>query len=207
MKRSTYAIVCFGFFLLVIGGVFLLGAISNLNYASYIQEQINEGSSWYDQSDIDNVLSYFYFCLGISASTIFVGFLLSFMSIRSDRRWTRVVAIASAHEQLTLEEISKQANLPLAKTRSILYSAIASKAVVGSLKDDVFYRAGRYIEPRQAAVEKTVLEREVMVTRKVPETCFKCGASIKPDEVSWLGPDNVECPHCGASLKVITERV
>ena len=46
-----------------------------------------------------------------------------------------------------------------------------------------------------------------MVTRKVPEKCFSCGAAIDPKEVEWVGPDSVKCNHCGSVLAVKTERL
>jgi hypothetical protein len=35
----------------------------------------------------------------------------------------------------------------------------------------------------------------------------KYGASLYPQEVEWVGPDQVHCPHCDAILAVETERI
>lgn len=67
-----------------------------------------------------------------------------------------------------------------------------------------------YIQPPQFPKgwgSKTVIEREVLLTRRIPPTCHKCGADVNPEEVDWVGPDTVRCPHCGASLVVKTERL
>ena len=72
-----------------------------------------------------------------------------------------------------------------------------------------------YVQPPQfptgwdskPVVEREVVEREVLLTRRIPPKCHKCGADVNPEEVDWIGPDTVRCAHCGASLVVTTERV
>ncbi len=72
-----------------------------------------------------------------------------------------------------------------------------------------------YIQPPQfpkgwgseTVVEREVVEREVLLTRRIPTSCHKCGADVNPEEVDWIGPDTVRCAHCGASLAVKTERL
>ncbi len=34
--------------------------------------------------------------------------------------------------------------------------------------------------------------RETILMPQVPEKCFNCGASIKPEKVEWIGPN---CVH------------
>ena len=36
---------------------------------------------------------------------------------------------------------------------------------------------------------------------KLPAKCSSCGGPLKPDEVSWAGPDTAECPYCGGLVK------
>ncbi len=50
--------------------------------------------------------------------------------------------------------------------------------------------------------DERVIEREEPVVRRIPPQCFRCGADINPEEVDWIGPDTVRCPHCRASLVV-----
>ncbi len=72
-----------------------------------------------------------------------------------------------------------------------------------------------YIQPPQfprgwgseTVIEREVIEREVLLTRRIPPTCHKCGADVNPEEVDWIGPNTVRCPHCGASLVVKIERL
>lgn len=59
----------------------------------------------------------------------------------------------------------------------------------------------------ETVIEREVVEREVLLTRRIPPTCHKCGADVNPEEVDWIGPDTVRCLHCGASLVVKTERL
>ncbi|MGY5862747.1 MAG: hypothetical protein RTU09_10300 [Candidatus Thorarchaeota archaeon] len=67
-----------------------------------------------------------------------------------------------------------------------------------------------YVQPPQFPAgwgSETVVEREVLLTRRIPPKCHKCGADVNPEEVDWIGPDTVRCAHCGASLVVTTERL
>jgi len=59
----------------------------------------------------------------------------------------------------------------------------------------------------ETVIEREVVEREVLLARRIPSTCHKCGADVNPEEVDWIGPDTVRCAHCGASLVVKTERL
>lgn len=68
--------------------------------------------------------------------------------------------------------------------------------------------ASANIEHSQISLhQEKVIEREKLLVRRIPPQCFKCGADINPEEVDWIGPDTVRCPHCGASLVVQFERV
>ncbi|MHA2082541.1 MAG: hypothetical protein ACXABD_02185 [Candidatus Thorarchaeota archaeon] len=42
---------------------------------------------------------------------------------------------------------------------------------------------------------------------RVPQECFKCGASIHTEKVNWIGPDSIECPYCGQALAIDFEKV
>jgi len=43
--------------------------------------------------------------------------------------------------------------------------------------------------------------RPATAHRELPAKCLACGASIKPDDVTWLDPQTAECPYCGSVLK------
>lgn len=197
MKRSTLCLTVFAFVIIIVSVIDIALGIYNLNY-------------YFTYSNPEYlmlaVLAQALFGLGTGIPLFLLGLFLFLRYRKIGAKWNKVTRVALSHEEISLEEISNQSGVPVHEVRDIILDAISTKTVKGSIKDDIFYRAERYVEPTAPAVEK-VVEREVMVTRRVPETCFKCGASIKPDEASWLGPDNVECPHCGASLKVTTERV
>lgn len=36
---------------------------------------------------------------------------------------------------------------------------------------------------------------------RLPAQCPACGAPIKPNEVSWVGPGTAECPYCSGVIK------
>ncbi len=113
----------------------------------------------------------------------------------------RVVGIARGHEQISVQELAELAGVNTPKASDALYGAIASGKINGTIRSGVFYRS----ESSTGGVR--TIEREVMVTRKVPENCFKCGAPVDPKEVEWVGPDSVRCTHCGAIMSVKTERL
>ena len=139
-------------------------------------------------------------------ATIFFVIALVFAVLGAKRRSmggvsTKIIGIAQGHAKVTMDELAKLSGASPEKVSDVLYGAIASGKLRGTIEQSTFIRS----EGGVAGV-KTV-EREVMVTRKVPERCFKCGADINPKEVEWVGPDSVRCPHCGAALAVKTERI
>ena len=114
---------------------------------------------------------------------------------------TKIVGIAQGHAKVTMQELASLSGASPERVTSVLYAAIASGKIRGTIEHSTFIRSEGAV-----AGAKTV-EREVMVARKVPERCFKCGADMNPKEVEWVGPDSVRCPHCGATLAVKTERI
>lgn len=78
-----------------------------------------------------------------------------------------------------------------------------------SVFDDSYIQPPKF--PRgwgsETVVEREVVEREVLLARRIPPKCHECGADVNPEEVDWIGPDTVRCTHCGASLVVKTERL
>ncbi|RDE13643.1 MAG: hypothetical protein C4K47_05880 [Candidatus Thorarchaeota archaeon] len=112
----------------------------------------------------------------------------------------KIIGIARGYDRVTLDEMSRMSSRPASLVNDVLYAAIASGDLAGTIQGNTFMRAA----PTKGGV---AVEREVMVTRKAPEKCYKCGASINPKEMEWVGPDSVRCPHCGATLAVKTERI
>ncbi|NWF97054.1 MAG: hypothetical protein HXY34_13005 [Candidatus Thorarchaeota archaeon] len=140
--------------------------------------------------------------LGIGALATLFGLFLLVSTIRTGSMMDKVVAVAKAHKQITLDDISRHSGVKLPKVRPLLYRAVALGLIHGEVRENTFFRSE--VAPKG---EKVTIEREVMVTRKAPENCYKCGASINPQEVEWVGPDQVRCPHCGATMSVKTERI
>ena len=77
--------------------------------------------------------------------------------------------------------------------------------VVGALE-----RRGRHAEAEELRKEVAALLGPPPVGRpfgpaiargELPAKCPHCGAPVKPDEVSWVGPRTAECPYCGSVLK------
>ena len=139
--------------------------------------------------------------LGVGVILFFPGSYLLVSTLRDNSLRKKVVAVAGSHKQITIDDISRQSGVKLPKTRSLVYDAIRRDELSGTVKENTFVRA------EQRLGETVTIEKEVMVSRKAPENCFKCGASVNPQEVEWVGPDQVRCPHCGATMAVSTERL
>ncbi len=97
----------------------------------------------------------------------------------------------------------------------VLYYLSKQKSKSSGTMDGIPLFDESYIPPPQfpkgwgseTVIEREVVEREVLLTRRIPPKCHKCGADVNPEEVDWIGPDTVRCTHCGASLVVTTERL
>ena len=142
---------------------------------------------------------------GSGILVILIGAIVFAVGNKAVRRMHRVVRIAKEHERITVDEISGASGVQSDKVRQILNESIAQETLYGAVEDDTFIR-GKEPEPSGIGVER-IIEREVILTRRIPPICHKCGADVNPEEVDWVGPDTVRCPHCGASLVVTAERL
>lgn len=136
---------------------------------------------------------------------ILVGVIALAVGSRAVGRVNRVIQVAKNHDEITVDEIAKVSGVKSDKVRQILNEAIAQETLHGAVEGDTFIR-GEEPEPSDIGVER-IIEREVLLTRRIPPICHKCGADVNPEEVDWVGPDTVRCAHCGASLVVTTERL
>ena len=136
---------------------------------------------------------------------ILVGAIALAVGSRAVGRVNRVIRVAKNHEKITVDEIAKVSGVKSDKVRQILKESIAKETLHGAVEGDTFIR-GEEPEPSGIGVER-IIEREVILTRRIPPICHKCGADVNPEEVDWVGPDTVRCAHCGASLVVTTERL
>jgi len=131
----------------------------------------------------------------------FGGFYMIIGTLRKGSLISKVVAVASAHDKIGMDDISRESGVSLTKVKSLVYEAISKGLLLGTVKEHTFIRGE--VGPNQ----KVTVEREVLVSRKIPDRCPKCGASMNPKDVEWLGPDQVKCPHCGTTVSISTERI
>jgi len=127
-------------------------------------------------------------------------FIFPLISLRSETKGTAVIGIARGHKKIMISDLAGKAGVSEHAARKLIYDAIAKGNLQGTIEGDVFIRS-------EGTSTGVTVEREVMVARKIPETCFKCNASLNPQEVEWVGPDSVRCPHCGATIAISTERI
>jgi len=139
--------------------------------------------------------------LSIGIAFGFGGLYMILSTLRKGSMMSRVVAVAIAHDKIRMDDISRESGVNPAKVKSLVYEAIAKGLLQGTVKEYTFIRS----ESRPG--ERITVEKEVLVSRKIPDRCFKCGASIIPKDAEWVGPDQVRCPHCGATMAVSTERI
>jgi predicted RNA-binding Zn-ribbon protein involved in translation (DUF1610 family) len=133
-----------------------------------------------------------------------IGVPLIITQIQYHRQWSNIVPFAETHDEISLDKMSREFGFSTSKVRKIVSTAISEGKLHGILRDDLYIQKHGMMSTH-SRVESTTDEAKVTGTRKIPETCFKCGASIKPDSVTWVGPDKIECPHCGASLKIMND--
>ncbi|MBN2229716.1 MAG: hypothetical protein JW779_08975 [Candidatus Thorarchaeota archaeon] len=141
------------------------------------------------------------FPLAVGGLLFIIGFYMLVSTIRGASEMQRVVGVISSFEKITIDDISRQSGVKLPKVRPILFAAISEGKIHGTVRENTFFRE----TPKPG--ETVTIEREVMVTRKAPDACLRCGAALNPKEVEWIGPDQVRCPHCGATMSIETERV
>lgn len=142
-----------------------------------------------------------YLPLGIGAFLFILGLLMLLSTIRIDSDMRKMMGVASSFEKISIDDISRQSGVKLPKVRPLLFEAISRGKIDGTVKENMFIREKRKLG------ETVRIEREVMVTRKAPDTCLRCGASLNPQEIEWVGPDQIRCPHCGSTMSIETERV
>jgi predicted RNA-binding Zn-ribbon protein involved in translation (DUF1610 family) len=142
-----------------------------------------------------------YFPLGVGVFLFLLGFYMLIGTIRKDSMMRKIVGVASSYEKITIDDISRQSGVKLPSVRPLIFEAISEGRIEGTVKENMFVRE------RAKPGETVRIEREVMITRKAPDACIKCGASLNPKEVEWVGPDQVRCPHCGTTMAVETGRV
>ncbi len=143
--------------------------------------------------------------VGFGILGLLIGAIVLAVGILAVLRVDRAIRIARKHERITVDEIAKASGVQSDKVLQILNESIAQKTLYGAVEEDTFIR-GEEPEPSDIGVER-IIEREVILTRRIPPICHKCGADVNPEEVDWVGPDTVRCPHCGASLVVTAERL
>lgn len=117
---------------------------------------------------------------GIGGVILFIGLFLIFLQFRIAGRWNKVVGIIKSHESITIQEASGKSGVSLNKINDIIYQAISSGDLTGTMKGDTFSRT------------KTVGATSTADSAKVLVLCPYCGSKTEQ------GLPN--CQKCGADL-------
>lgn len=192
---------CAGIGLVLAGLMATFMGFGQHSYWSFVAEHAY--GSWRETALQNAEFSLLICRFGILA--ILVGAIALAVGSRAVGRVNRVIRVAKNHERITVDEIAKVSGAKSDKVRQILNESIVKETLHGVVEGDTFIR-GEEPEPSGMGVER-IIEREVILTRRIPPICHKCGADVNPEEVDWVGPDTVRCPHCGASLVVTAERL
>ena len=121
--------------------------------------------------------------------------------------YNRVVAVARAHEEILIDDLASLAGIRSEQARGYIFDAIGFGDLKGQVKGNTFIRSAETSGFKFKMPFARTVEKEVFVTKKLPDRCYNCGASINPQEVEWVGPDQAKCPNCGATLALKTERM
>jgi hypothetical protein len=130
----------------------------------------------------------------IIGSAVFFSFTLILLVIsrrqlRTGRKWSKVVAVARSHEEISLEDMSKQSGVAIDEVDDLVYDAISSKHLKGTVKDGRFVRS----TPTQTvAATPSTPTQEKIVTEKVFVICPFCGAKTEQGLA--------KCQKCNADL-------
>lgn len=116
----------------------------------------------------------------IGAVVLFVGLALFFSQVKAVEKWNKVVGIAKSQESMAISELSAKSGVPLNKVNNILYEAIASGDLSGTIREDRFVR------------ERPDKSTGAPAPAKVLVVCPYCGAKNEQGVP--------KCHACGASL-------
>lgn len=101
---------------------------------------------------------------------------------------SQVIGVASAHESITISELSQRAGVTEKHARDIVYDAIGKRQLIGKMEGDTFVKSAA-ATPSYTAPTSTTKEREVV---KVLVICPYCGAKTE----QGIG----KCQNCQADL-------
>ncbi len=166
MKNSCNCVVCFGLILLAGGGFMLI----------YTAPYLSDPDSWLSLFGGDDTV----LVMAISAIVALLGLVLVFVGYNSTKNWNRVVAIAKSQNQISLKELSVKAGVPVEKVSSIIYEAIGSGELAGTIEGESFSKS------RPSVAAAPTGEAKVLVicpycgakTEQGLAKCQKCGADI-----------------------------
>jgi hypothetical protein len=101
---------------------------------------------------------------------------------------SQVIGVASAHDSISMAELSRVTGVDEKHAREIVYDAIGKRQLDGRMKEDTFVRS-ESAAPTHTGLSSTSREREVV---KVLVICPFCGAKTE----QGLS----KCQNCGADL-------
>lgn len=114
---------------------------------------------------------------GIGAVVLFIGLILVFLQFKIAGRWNKIVGIIKAHDRITVQEAAGKSGVSPDSVRNIIYDAIGTGDLAGTLEGDTFSRVSGAV---------------VTEVAKVLVVCPFCGAKTEQGLA--------KCQKCGADL-------
>jgi len=109
-----------------------------------------------------------------------IGLIVIIIPFRIAGTWNKVVGIVKSHESITIQEAAGKSGVKADKVSSIIYEAIASGDLHGTVKGDTFTRKkdGVTITTTQTAKVLVVCPFCGSKTEQGLASCQKCGADL-----------------------------
>ena len=169
MKSNCNCVVCFGFLILLGGSIVTLVGMTSI--PGYLEDPESYGSFLGVTLPVGIVI--------FSIITI-IGLVMTTTQLSAIKKWNKVVAIAKSQNEITMKEASVKVGVTPEKAQEIIYEAIASGELLGTIHADTFTRS------------KTAAGTTVVGDAKVLVICPYCGAKTEQGLA--------KCQNCKADL-------
>ncbi len=143
----------------------------------------------------------------VGAVILIIGFNQACRIQKEVNLYNRVVAVARAHEEILIDDLAKLAGIKPDMARGFIFDAIGYGDLKGNVRGNTFIRSEETSGFKFKLPFSRTVEKEVFVTRRLPDRCYNCGAPLSPQDVEWIGPDQAKCSHCGSTMGLKTERL
>jgi len=118
--------------------------------------------------------------IALAAVILIIALSLIIIAFRTASQWNKVVGIVKSHKSITIQEAAGKSGVKSDKVSNIIYGAIASGDLFGTMEGDTFSRKkdGVTITTTQTAKVLVVCPFCGSKTEQGLTNCQKCGADL-----------------------------